>query len=366
MPPLRAHRILRILYVITPSRLSGAERITLHTAEVQQRHGDVVRVLSKPLPAFEAAAGEAGVDLVTGPIGGKLNLRSPGLIVEHIKSFHPDVVLTLHSTGTLWGVRAAKMAHVPCLAVMQSANTRWPYTTAPAAIGCAEFVRQHLIAGGMPPDRVHTVPNGIDPRPFLDDTLREKARAELGLADDDLAVGTLAHFTPRKAHADLLEAASIVVRHVPGLVLLWAGEGPLRSKLRRQALRLGLADRVRFLGFRSDVPVLHRAFDIFALPSLEEGLPLSVLEAMASARPCVVTEVSGNPELVEHGVTGFLARPHDPGAMARFIIGLAGDPDARRNMGLAGRRRIVEHFTLESQTTRLRRILEREIEIQQR
>lgn len=352
---------MRILYVITPSRLSGAERMLLRMARVQRRHGDSVRVLSKPLDAFERAAADDGIEMVTGAIGGKLNLRACPTIVEHIQRFAPDVVLTMHSTGTLWGVRAARKAGVPCVALMQAANTRWPYTTAPAAVGCAEFVRQHLIAGGMSPDRVYAIPNGIEPEPYLDDEDRDQARSDLGLTPSDLAVGTLAHFTPRKAHSDLLDAAAIVTRSVPELVLLWAGEGPLETKLRQQAARLGLADRVRFLGYRTDAPRLHRAFDIFALPSLLEGLPLAVLEAMASARPCVVTAVSGNPELVDDGVTGCLVPPRDPEAMAQALIRLATNDEARRTMGLAGRKRIMEMFTLDGLMQRLCEVLEREI-----
>lgn len=352
---------MRILYVITPSRLSGAERMLLRMALGQQRMGDTVRVLSRPLRAFERAAAEASVEMVCDSIGGKLNFGAVSRIAGHIRAFGAQVVITFHSTGTLWGVRAARSARVPCVAVMQAANTRWPYTTAPAAIGCAEFVRAHLVVGGMPPDRVYAVPNSIDPTPYLDHADRAAVRTDLGLANSDLAVGTLAHFTPRKAHSDLLEAAALVVRSVPNLVLLWAGEGPLEGALKAQASRMGLADRVRFLGFRSDAPRLHRAFDIFALPSLLEGLPLAVLEAMASARPCVVTAVSGNPELVEDGVTGFLVPPRDPEAMAQALLKLAGDPALRAAMGAAGRRRIMDRFTLDATVRLMRQVLEREV-----
>ncbi len=352
---------MRILYVITPSRLSGAERMVLRMAQAQQRMGDSVSILTKPQPEFEAAASDAGVEATSAPIHGKLNFAAPRRIAGHIRRAGADVALTVHSTATLWGIKGAAIAGVPCLAYMQAANTRWPYNRAPAAIGCAEFVRQHLIAGGMPADRVYSVPNGIDAEPYLDDSDRASIRNELGLSESDIAVGTLAHFTPRKAHADLLKAASIAVRTAPNLVFLWAGEGPLEGALRTQAASMGLADRVRFLGFRSDAPRLHQAFDIFCLPSLLEGLPLSVLEAMASARPCVVTAVSGNPEIVADGVTGYLVPPRDPERLARAIEALANDAAARATMGQAGRRRVLESFTLDTAVRRMRDVIEREI-----
>ncbi len=340
--------------------------MVLRIAAAQQAMGDTVHILTKPLPAFEEAAEAAGIEVTSAGIHGKLNLAAPYRIAEHIRAVGAQVVLTVHSTATLWGIRGAAIARVPCVAYMQAANTRWPYNRAPATIGCAEFVRQHLIAGGMPPDRVYAVPNGIDATPYLDDADRTNIRRELGLAEGDVAVGTLAHFTPRKAHADLLKAAVIAVRSAPSLVLLWAGEGPLERSLRIEAARMGLADRVRFLGFRSDALRLHRAFDIFCLPSLLEGLPLSVLEAMASARPCVVTAVSGNPEIVVEGVTGFLVPPRDPERLAEAIAELANDPIARAAMGEAGRQRVLEHFTLDAAVRRMREVIEREIVRQSR
>ena len=340
--------------------------MVLRIGQAQQGLGDLVHILTKPQPEFEAAAADAGIGITSDAIHGKLNLAAPHRIAEHIRAVGAEVVITVHSTATLWGIKGAARARVPCLAYMQAANTRWPYIWAPAAIGCAEYIRQHLIAGGMPPDRVHVVANSIDAGPYLDDADRAGIRAELGLSETDIAVGTLAHFTPRKAHRDLLMAARIALPSAPDLVLLWAGEGPLERSLRVEAARMGLGERVRFLGFRSDSARLHRAFDIFCLPSLLEGLPLSVLEAMASARPCVVTSVSGNPELVVDGITGILVPPRDPAQLARALVMLANDAAVRSAMGAAGRRRVMEEFSLEASARQMRAVLELEIARQSR
>ncbi len=355
---------MRVLYVITPSRYSGTEQILLRVAELQQRTGDTVRVLSKPLAPFEAAARDRGVEMVAAPIGGKLNLMASHCIAGHIAQFRPDVVCTYHSTGTLWGVRAAAARGVPAVAMMQAANTPWPYNRAPAATGCAEFVRRHLIEHGMPPERVHTIRNGIDPSAYLDDGDRDAIRSELGLRPDEVAVGTLAHFTPRKAHSDLLQAAALLVPEMPNIRLLWAGEGPLEADLRKSVDRLGLTGHVSFLGFRPDAPRLHRAFDILALPSLNEGLPLVLLEAMASCRPCVATAVAGSPEIVVEGDVGFLVPPREPTAMAAALGRLARDSDLRDRMGRAGRARVMAEFTLAEMVERTRAVLEAEIRCQ--
>lgn len=335
--------------------------MVLRMARTQQLLGDTVTVLSKPLPAFADAAAEHGVPFVAARIGGKLNLAAMARIAARIRAFEPDVVCPVHSTATLWSVRAARFARVPCVAIMQAANTPWPYNKAPATVGCAEFVRQHLIRSGMPPDRAYAVPNGIDPAAYLDVEDRASARAELGLNDEDIAVGTLAHFTPRKAHRDLLDAASSLVPRYPGMRFLWAGEGSLEGPLKEDVARRELTANVRFLGFRRDAPRLHQAFDIVVLPSLNEGLPLVLLEAMASARPCVATAVAGSPELVVDGVTGFLVPPQAPHQLADAIGKLAADPERRQAMGAAGRQRVMERFSLQTTVNQLRAILASEI-----
>ena len=114
-----------------------------------------------------------------------------------------------------------------------------------------------------------------------------------------------------------------------------------------------MADRVHFLGFRSDVPDLLAACDIFVLPSLCEGLPLAILEAMAAWKPVVATAISGTDETVVHGVTGLLVPPADPAALAGAIQSLLADPEASRRLGLAGRARVAREFLVETMVARV-------------
>jgi glycosyltransferase involved in cell wall biosynthesis len=128
---------------------------------------------------------------------------------------------------------------------------------------------------------------------------------------------------------------------------VFAGDGPLRSDLERRAHRLGLTDRLRLLGFRSDLSEIYTGFDLVALPSSSEGMPLTVIEAMAAARPVVASNVGGVPEVVVDGVTGLVVPVGDRQALADALAALLQDPARRRAMGLAGRRRYEERFTLE-------------------
>jgi glycosyltransferase involved in cell wall biosynthesis len=116
--------------------------------------------------------------------------------------------------------------------------------------------------------------------------------------------------------------------------------------LEKEASDIGMADRVKFLGFRDDVPSLLQAMDVFVLPSLSEGLPLSVLEALSLKKPVVASDVGGIPEIIENGVTGYLVPPENPEALAEKITLLLQNPERAAVIGQAGRRRVEEDFSL--------------------
>ena len=199
----------------------------------------------------------------------------------------------------------------------------------------------------LPSHRVRVLYNGVDHhRFFFDEEGRRRARAELNLQDDELAIGHAGRFMPVKNQAMLLRALARLAELKPAL--RWraflAGKGPLDDDLRRLSAELDLEDRVVFLGQRSDLPELLRAFDVFALSSFIEGTSVTLLEAMASELPIVTTAVGGNPELIEEGVQGFLTPNDDSGAFAEALAKMD-DAGLRSTMGKAARRNILERFT---------------------
>ncbi|HUP41708.1 MAG TPA: glycosyltransferase family 4 protein [Thermoanaerobaculia bacterium] len=152
----------------------------------------------------------------------------------------------------------------------------------------------------------------------------------------------------RTAVAVLLAAFARLRAEHPAAVLVVAGDGEQRPALEAQARRLGIAAAVRFLGAqpRDAMPALYAAADLFCLPSLYEGFPLAILEAMAAGLPVVATAVAGVPEAVEHGVTGLLVPPEDAAALARALDELAADPERARRLGEAGRRRVETEYAI--------------------
>lgn len=201
---------------------------------------------------------------------------------------------------------------------------------------------------GVPRNKVETIYNGIDVHRFDDDTSGVSVRDELGIPANARVVGTVGSLYPVKGQAHLLRALASVVREFPGTVCLLVGRGELRSVLQREAADQGLGGRVRFLGYRTDVPRLLSIMDVFVLPSLSEGLPLALVEAQAAGKPAVATHVGGNPEVIDDGRTGYLVPPGRSDILADRISGLLRDPGKARAMGDLGRSRARQRFSLDS------------------
>jgi glycosyltransferase involved in cell wall biosynthesis len=191
----------------------------------------------------------------------------------------------------------------------------------------------------MPP--LETLHHGLDPA-TADGFQADGVRAELGIPLDAPVVGSVANFKAAKDHATLLRAAARVRQAVPELRLLLVGQGPLEAETRRLAGELGLQEAVVFAGFRPDARRLAAAFDVFALSSTYEGLPIALIEAMALGRPAVVTRVGGTPEVVSDGTHGLVVPPRDPAALAAALLRLLGDPGLRASMGAAARSRALD------------------------
>ena len=158
----------------------------------------------------------------------------------------------------------------------------------------------------------------------------------------------VARLDPIKAHGDLLAALPPLIARWPGLTLDLVGEGPMRPALEAEARRLGVQASVRFLGARTDVPELLAQAHVFVLASLSEGMPGSVLEAMASGLPVVATRVGGTPEIVDEGRTGLLVPPGDPVALSKALSVVIEDPQLAGDYAEAGARRARERFTREA------------------
>jgi glycosyltransferase involved in cell wall biosynthesis len=205
-----------------------------------------------------------------------------------------------------------------------------------------EWIRRTRIA----PRRVVTIRNGINPGNRSAASDQTAARQKLGLPTGDaLIVGGVGRLDAVKGFDILLSAAASLAAEYPNLYIALAGDGPLRQTLEAQAARLGIANRVRFLGFRQNVSDVYQALDIFAMPSRCEALPYALLEAMTNQLPSVASNVGGIPEVIVHGETGLLTSVDDHHALATALKQLLDNPPLRQQMGRAARHRVIHHFS---------------------
>jgi glycosyltransferase involved in cell wall biosynthesis len=194
--------------------------------------------------------------------------------------------------------------------------------------------------------RIQTVYNGVDPSAFPSKPDRTKVREELGIVSGPVLI-TIARLTEAKGHRYLLQALPRLHETWPQLSCLFVGEGELHDTLQRMAMDLGVERSCRFVGIREDIAEILAAADVVVLPSLSEGFPFVLLEALAMGCPVVASQVNGVPELIEDHKTGLLVPPRDPQALATAIREVLSDSTAASKMGAAGRAVVQERFTVD-------------------
>lgn len=188
--------------------------------------------------------------------------------------------------------------------------------------------------------KVSVVLHGIPLETFTSNSFsRGDIRMELGIRDDEVLLGTVAHYRPQKGYPDLLDAARLVLDAGVPARFVAVGDGPLEDEIRARHSSLGLGDRFLLLGRRHDVMRILSGCDLFVLPSLYEGLPVAVMEALALGLPIIATTVSSIEQAVTHDREGVLVPPSSPEKLAAAIIALAGDPDRRARMAESARAR---------------------------
>jgi glycosyltransferase involved in cell wall biosynthesis len=356
--------------------VGGAEELILGASTALPSEGvesGVVALTRKGPIADEIAAAGVPLHLVTGQPGP----RDPAAflrLVRLLQREQPDVVHTFLITACIYGRMAAFAAGVPVvLAAEQNVYRRKPkrhalLERALAArtyrvIACCEVVAQfYQQQVGVSPEKVATIYNAVRFGHRPDAADRVAARAALDLPPDALVLGTLGRLTEQKGQRVLLHALAELATTVPNVVLLLAGAGPLRDDLEAEAARLGIAERVRFLGLRRDRETLYAAMDIFVLPSHWEGLSLALVEAMGSGRAVVATAVGGNPEVVADGRTGLLVPPNDHQSLADALTHLGLDQQVRGALGEAAAADARARFSIEQHVAQLAALYRRGLE----
>jgi glycosyltransferase involved in cell wall biosynthesis len=339
-------RPLSIVHTLSSLNIGGMEQVVLRLAMAQKAAGHRVGILALRGGPLEQEAVRHDLQMCVLRSG----LMMRGLLaVRYFRSVRPDVIHVHNPTSLHYAVLSRLVAR-PALVLTVHGETHarrgsaleWRLVKAVAVVSHAALRTLRLPCD---PGKFTVIHNGIAPSNVTLE-IREAARADLGVGDR--VVGTIvARLNGRKGHATLLNSVSLLRDAGVSPLMLVVGDGPERGAIEQQAQQLGLdAGHVRFLGARSDVDRILSAADFFVLPSDTEGLPLSVLEAMAHGLPIVASRVGGIPEIIENVDQGLLVPPGDPAALSEAIRRVVEDPALRRNLASAARSRVNTEFSI--------------------
>jgi glycosyltransferase involved in cell wall biosynthesis len=246
-----------------------------------------------------------------------------------------------------------KWYHVALDRLTMDAVTAWISTSNAAAE--VKIARERV-----PREKIFIIPTGIPDRPIADAEARNRARKKLKLTENDAPVlAVIANIRPAKGYGDLIDAVAKLKEQWPGIVCLCAGRDDSDGAIPRLAAARGLENNMRFLGFRSDAPIVYDAADLAVLPSHWEGMPLSLLEALRAGLPCVATRVGGVAEVIDHGAQGLLCPPRDPAALIDSISKLLEDDALRGRMAAGAREKFENDFRVELMVEKMTEVYER-------
>ena len=366
----------RILMLTTDSAICGTERIILSllTHLDRTKYDASLVTLWGPGDLCDAAR-ELGYPALNLRMGERSKWAAWKEWRRFLNEFRPDVIQSLLIHSNLLGRLTVLFRHN--IKLLSGISTVYTYEGYGRLYAWLEWLTHPLDSLyvinselgmqnvldliSLPDRRLALVHNGIEitEHPPVDGPLRKQARDEFGWTDDHLVVGIVAQFRPAKKHDFLIQALTRLQDRFPSIRLLMIGEGEREKELKRLAQELGVNEKVIFAGYRSDARRLLAGMDVFALPSLVEGEPVSLMEAMDAGLPVVAAAAGGIPEIVSNNTGGILIEPNNLDALCDALARILSDSQQRKQMGAAGRERIHQLFSAQRMTEEFQNCYER-------
>jgi glycosyltransferase involved in cell wall biosynthesis len=348
---------MRVLHVEAGMHLyGGALQVVFLMRGLAQRGVDVALACPNG-SAIAQAVREAGLPVHEMPMRGDADFGLVGRLRRLMREVQPDL-LHLHSRRgcDTWGAIAGRLQGLPVVLSRRVDNpeSRWwaavKYRLPDRVVTISQGIREVLRSEGVPEAKVACVPSAVDTNQYRPGRGELPwFRQEFGLGGEALTIGMAAQFIERKGHATLLDALpAVFARHPEARVLLF-GQGPLVPAVRaRVEGDRALAERVRLVGFRSDLDRVLPCLDLLAHPAHMEGLGVALLQAAACGLPIVGGRAGGIPEIVRPGLNGELIEPGDAAGLAAALNQLLDSADLRARMGVAGRDWVERHFSIDA------------------
>jgi glycosyltransferase involved in cell wall biosynthesis len=351
-----SHTRARVVYLAHTLAVGGAEEMLLNLIRyLPAEYERTVVCIGEPGPLGQEVA-KTGVPFRS--LGLQPGFRRPVDLMrlqQYLHECEPTIVHTFLLTASLYGRFAAMLAHVPIIVgtevniyerkrPLHRMAERWLMQRTDAVVASAGSVRDFYVDQiGADPDKVVVIYNAVDWSQLQTTMNREQTRSELGVPLDVPAAGIIARLTEQKAHRVLFDA--MVSRpELSRLHLIAVGDGELRQELKGRVEKLGLSNRVHFTGARRDLGNVLGAIDMFVMPSLWEGLPLSLVLAMGAGLPVIASKVAGIPEVVQHNVSGLLVDPGDVAQLAAAMSRVLQDESLRVSLSQEARAFVWPRF----------------------
>jgi glycosyltransferase involved in cell wall biosynthesis len=351
----------RVLHLISSSGFLGAENVVLELAKETTKAGfwvtiGIIENRNNLHMELAERAREEGLKVHISPCKGRFDSKTIASIRDFIFSEQPNI---LHSHGyksNFYAWRALSGRKIPWVITnhgkrvgMKLSVYNWlniiVMKKAAKIVAVSQVLADEMIKQGISSTKIVVIDNGVDLQRFTDLQENNDMRKSFGLNGNNKIIGIVGSMTEEKGHLYLLEAARQVVEKYPECRFLLVGDGVQRRLLEEKTANLGLNGKVLFTGSRKDVPEILSILDAFILPSLKEGLPMALLEAMASKIPVIATSVGAIPKMVEDSINGLLIPPKNSDAISEAINKMLSNGDSTKEMATKGFEKVRDHYS---------------------
>jgi glycosyltransferase involved in cell wall biosynthesis len=350
---------MKILHIISSGGMYGAEAVILNLSRIlnQGPHTSTLAVFSNsanPNLQLHEAATREGIESHLIPCAGQIDRTVLTSIRNLAHQTNADIIHAHGYKADIYAFLALRNSPIPLVSTCHNwidnnlvvsvygILDRFVLRSYAGVVAVSNEVQQRLREAGVRNNKIHLVRNGIDLRPF------DNAAASLHstpTSPQTPLVGLVGRLSPEKGADIFILAAKHVLTELPSTRFIVVGDGPDQDKLRSLLTELNIDSSVTMLGRRDDMPSIYASLDLLVSSSRKEGLPIGLLEGMASSRPIIATAVGDVPTLIRDGVTGILVSPEDPASLAAAIISLLKDPPLRQRLGTAARTLVEADFS---------------------
>lgn len=352
---------VKVLNLVASTAMGGAERVILSIAGAIDRAVFDCRYclfvdLRRPPPELYEMLRNGKNELSTVEIRRPIEAGQLRQLFAVVRKNRPQVLHTHGYRSDFLGLIAAKWMGIPAVSTVHGWTSATPRLRVYEAchrkylryfdkvITVSQAIQQTLLESGVPATKLVTLNNAINVGAFPEGSDGDGFRLELAVGPGAKLIGTVGRLSVEKGLDYFLKAGAQIIARDPSVKLILVGEGPQQEELKALADALGISSSTIFCGYRRDVDRIYPALEMFVLPSLTEGIPIALLEAMAFSRPVIASRVGGVPEVIEDGVTGLLVSPKDLEQLTERMWRLLCSPEAATEMGRRARKCVESRF----------------------